>query len=246
MKIKNLIVVLSLVSISSQSAELIKDKAYRARTTLEISDGTKKDLKVGPQSKFIVLSTSDKDKYAIKFRNIYLYGEILPADERKKDEFTKYIVSDVIKGEIYFLDKNPTKGIPVEDKVEQSFSGLVSGPLIVPFKYRLNDKSLAGDATVGYYAGWGVESNFFGLSETHVTFTPFISAGLAQVSVLSEAEDGTTTTNSKSGFSWATGLLIKNWDSVNIGIVYGQDRVGDTNWKHEGKGWFSISVGWEI
>ncbi len=235
-----------LTSYSSQSAELIKDKSYRARTNLEVSDGKNKGLKVGAQSKFVILDNDDKDKYAIKFMNIYQYGEILPPKKRTLNETAEYKNSDVIKGDIYYLSKNEVNGVPVENRVQQSFGGLVSGPLIVPFKYRLDDKSIGGDATVGYYAGWGVETNFFDISDTYVTFTPFISAGLTQVSVLSEAEDGTTKTDSKSGFSWATGILIKNWDSVNIGVVYGQDRIGDQDWQHEGEGWFSISVGWEM
>ncbi|WP_115719635.1 hypothetical protein [Gallaecimonas mangrovi] len=241
-----LIIVVTLISYSSQAAELIKDKSYRARTNLVVSDGKNNGLKVGAQSKFVILDNDDKDKYAIKFMNIYQYGEILPPQKRTLKVTTEYKNSDVIKGDIYYLSKDEVNGVPVENRVQQSFGGLVSGPLIVPFKYRLDDKSIGGDATVGYYAGWGIETNFFNLSDTYVTFTPFLSAGLTQVSVLSEAEDGTTKTDSKSGFSWATGILIKNWDSVNIGIVYGQDRIGDQDWQHEGEGWFSISIGWEM
>ncbi|KGJ89807.1 hypothetical protein [Colwellia psychrerythraea] len=237
-------------SLSSQSAELIKDKSYRARTSLEVyidpSKKPKEVLKVGYQSKFVVLNNTDKNKYAIKFMNIYKYAKLLPVDKQKDDDFIELKVSQVIKGDIYYLSRAPVDGVPIENRVQQSFGGLVSGPLIVPFKYRLDDKSISGDATIGYYAGWGVETNFFDISDKYVTFTPFLSAGLTQVSVLSEAADGTSKTDSKSGFTWATGILIKNWDSVNIGIVYGQDRIGDQNWQHEGEGWFSISVGWEM
>lgn len=209
-------------------------------------DDSNTNLKVGAQSKFVILDNDEKDKYAIKFLNIYKYVEIAPEAEWTDDSNSTSSLSEVIKGQVYYLSKSEVNGVPIESKVLQSYGGLVSGPLIVPFKYRLDDKSLGGDATVGYYAGWGFETNFFDLSDKYVTFTPFLSAGLTQVSVIKKSDDGTSESDSKSGFSWATGLLIQNWDNVNIGIVYGEDRIGDQDWEHEGEGWISISVGWEL
>ena len=78
---------------------------------------------------------------------------------------------------------------------------------------------------------------------TQVGITPMLSAGLTQVSVVDDEGDDT---ENKSGFTWAVGLLMQNWDGMNIGIVYGEDRIGDSDWEHEGDGWWSISVGWEI
>jgi ribosomal protein L35AE/L33A len=227
---------------ASNAAELTKENKYRAKTAIDVSsDGTKFNLKVGSQSKFIILDNDDKDKYAIKFTNIYPYSVI--KSTRTVTDYKTENASDVIENNVYYLSKKEVNGVPIESKVEQSYGGIVSGPLVVPFKYRLDDKSIGGDATVGYYAGYGFDVP---ISDQYITLTPFLSAGLTQVSVLSEAEDGTTTTDSKSGFSWATGFLIQNWDSVNIGIVYGQDRIGDKNWAHEGEGWVSISVGWKL
>lgn len=228
-----LVVLIQILFVANVSAEeLIKDKIYRARTALEVSsDGTTYNLKVMPSSKFVVLDNSDSGKYAIKFMSIY------PTDKNTQTAVTK--------DGIYFLNKTPDKGVAVESKVLQSLGGIVSGPLIVPFKYRLDDKSIAGDAAVGYYAGWGFETNFFGISDTYVTFTPFLSAGISQVAVGKNGESGADTEN-KSGFTWSTGILIKNWGNINIGFVYGEDRTGDTKWEHEGDGWVSISVGWEL
>jgi hypothetical protein len=239
---KVLLFVIFITTFVSNADELTKDNKYRAKTALKVSsDGTNFDLKVGSQSKFIILDNDNKDKYAIKFTNIYPYNVI--KSTRTTDDYKSENASDVIEDDVYYLSKTEVNGVPIESKVEQSFGGVVSGPLIVPFKYRLDDKSIGGDATVGYYAGYGFDVP---ISDQYITVTPFLSAGLTQVSVLSEADDGTTTTDSKSGFSWATGFLISNWDSVNIGIVYGQDRIGDENWTHEGEGWVSISVGWEL
>lgn len=240
---KKVIILLSVVTSSLLNAEeLSKDNRYRAKTALEVSsDGSTFDLKVGSQSKFIILDNDDEDKYAIKFTNIYPYNEI--KSTRTTDDYKSSRASDVIEDNVYYLSKSEVNGVPIESKVEESLGGIVSGPLIVPFKYRLDDKSIGGDATVGYYAGYGFD---FGINDQYITVTPFLSAGLTQVSVLKEVEDGTTSTDNKSGFSWATGFLIQNWDSVNIGIVYGQDRIGDQSWEHEGEGWVSISVGWEL
>ena len=212
---------------------------------MEVSeDASNYDKKVGAQSKFVVIDNDDKDKYAIKFLNVYQVGEIKAA--RTEADYKEYKPSDVIEDQMYYLKKDEVNGVPIEKKVHQSFGGLVSGPLIVPFKYRTNDDSISGEATVGYYAGWGWDTNFLGASDRYVTFTPFLSAGLTQVSVTTVDDNQETSSDNKSGFSWATGILINNWDSVNIGLVYGEDRIGDKDWEHEGEGWLSISIGWEI
>lgn len=236
---------LAIIGTNSFAEELKENTNYRARTIMEVSeDASNYDKKVGAQSKFVVIDNDDKDKYAIKFLNVYQVGEIKAA--RTKADYKEYKPSDVIEDQIYYLTKDEVNGVPIEKKVHQSFGGLVSGPLVVPFKYRTNDDSISGEATVGYYAGWGWDTNFFGASDRYVTFTPFLSAGLTQVSVTTVDENQETSSDNKSGFSWATGILINNWDSVNIGLVYGEDRIGDKDWEHEGEGWLSISIGWEI
>lgn len=240
-------VLFALFSFASNAEELKEGKNYRARVNLSVSDDARNyTKKVGAQSKFIVIDNDNKNEYAIKFLDVYQVVDIKPAASRTKQEYKDYTPSDVIEDNVYFLQKSEVNGVPVEKRVQQSFGGLVSGPLVVPFKYRLDDKSIGGDATVGYYAGWGWDTNFFGASEKYVTFTPFLSAGLTQVSVSELDGGGNATEESKSGISWAAGLLINNWDSINIGVVYGQDRIGSQDWAHEGEGWFSLSVGWEI
>lgn len=235
------------VSCNAMCEDLKENTNYRTRINLIVSEDAEiYDKKVGAQSKFVVIDSDDKDKYAIKFINIYQASKIKQAEIRKKNSYKDFFPSDVIEDNIYYLKKEVINGVPVEKKVHQSFGGLVSGPLVVPFKYRISDDSISGEATVGYYAGWGWDTNFFGASEKYVTFTPFLSAGITQVSITKVDENGESETENKSGFSWATGVLVKNWDNVNIGVVYGQDRIGDKNWKHEGEGWLSLSVGWDI
>ncbi|MBH1970806.1 hypothetical protein FK216_06175 [Moraxellaceae bacterium AER2_44_116] len=237
---------LAFLACNSCADELAKNSKYRIRTAVKVGlDGTQYNLNVGSQSKFIVIN-SDTDKYAIRFLNVYPYNEIINATNRTPSNYKTEKISDVLVDNMYFLERSASNGVPIESRVEQSFGGLVSGPLIVPFKYHLDDESIGGDATIGYYAGVGFDSNFGGISDTYITFTPFISAGLTQVAVITKANDGSIKTDNQSGVTLAVGLLIKNWDSVNIGLVYGQDRIGDKTWTHEGEGWLSISVGWAL
>ena len=170
------------------------------------------------------------------------------AEETAKSDPSKYMnlkYSDVVPDKHYFLNKKLLKGetVAIEDFTKPSFGELVSGPLIVPFKFRLNDKSLSGEATVGYYAGFG---NDLFWENYQIGFTPILSAGLTQVTVASENTDGDIEEDSKTAFTWAAGFLFQSWDSVNIGLIYGQDRTGDSDWAHEGEGWVSLSVGWNL
>lgn len=232
-------------SFSALAESLTKGEVYRTNVHLEVGDSiaSPAGIKVGASSKFIVIDDQNKEVYAIKFRKIYQYS--VPKASPTKNNYKAWSASGVVEDKIYYIRKKvgDQNEIALADTVVKSFSGITSGPLIVPFKYRLNDKSISGEAMIGYYAGIGFD---VGTSEYNVAVTPFLSAGISQVGVNSTASDGSIQTDSKTGFTWSTGFLIQNWDSVNIGIVYGQDRIGDSSWEHEGEGWFSISVGWEL
>lgn len=148
--------------------------------------------------------------------------------------------STVKKHDEYKLDKS-YKGADINKSVLPSASAVTSGPLIVPFKYRTGDNSITGDATIGYYAGYSFEFHVPN-SSILIPVTPFIAGGIGYVSVA----DGAASTESETSITWAVGILLSNWDSLNIGIVYGEDRVGDSDWEHEGDGWVSFMLGWEI
>ncbi|MCG7962301.1 MAG: hypothetical protein N0E54_06345 [Candidatus Thiodiazotropha taylori] len=225
---------------------LLKGETYRTRVNIEVGETTTLPigLKVGANSKFIVLDNTNESVYTVKFVKVYKYLKYIKG-KNGTSENTIYINSQVIKNRIYYISKNvgDSNKIALDDLVSKSFSGLVSGPLIVPFKYRLDDESISGEAMIGLYAGYGLD---IGTVENNVAVTPFLSAGLSQVSVSATSEDGSSDTENKTGFTWAAGFLIQNWDNITIGLVYGQDRIGDSTWKHEGEGWFSVSVGWKI
>lgn len=223
------------------------NKVYRAKVNLTVEDANQNYLIAGSKSKFRVIDASDDNSYAVSFTKVYKVT-ILNEDFVGKssneidssDSLLKSVYSGVVSDEIYYLPKKFGKNnINTFNSVEESFGGFVSGPLIVPFKYRFDDKSITGDATIGYYAGYGWDVLTLNL-------VPFLSGGISQVSVSTTAEDGSVQSDNKTGFTVATGFLIKNWDKVNIGLVFGQDRIGNKNWEHEGEWWFSFSVGWEL
>ena len=224
--------------ILNQLSNYIKDKS----TVI----GKEDCKKVGYGTKFEVLGVPNDLYYVIKITSVYNYV-VLKDGESSTDlnvsnhESVRY--SEVVEHSVYYLNKvHGESGLKVSNLVYDSVSGVTSGPLVVPFKYRTNDKSISGEVAVGYYVGvtweWGRE----------IGVTPIISAGISQISVAetTETTEAELKTKNRTGFTWAAGFLISNWDGVNIGLVYGQDRLGDTTWEHEGEGWLSLSVGWDI
>jgi len=185
---------------------------------------------VNAHSKFEVLDSSKKDVYLIQFEKIYK-NDIINGDQNYAEENVPYYIDRR-------FDYGRDKQVDLEKLVNKSFAGFVSGTLVVPFKYRVDDHSISGESTLGYYAGYG-----FDIST--IAVTPFLSAGLTQVAVAS-LNNGEATNKNKSGFTWAAGFLLQNWDKLNIGLVYGRDLIGDQQWEHENQGWWSLSVGWGI
>ncbi len=178
-------------------------------------------------SKFVVLGASgDGTKYLIQFTRIY-------TDE-------SYSGAHWVTFDKVFEMPRKYGELNAVSITSESLTGLSSGPLVVPFKYRLDDKTITGDATIGLYAGITYEP-FCAKTGWCFRITPLISAGLSQISV-----SNGTQTQSKSGLTIAAGFLITNWANLNIGLVYGQDRIGDSTWEHEGKGWLSFMIGWQL
>lgn len=226
------ILVLSFLSNLAFANDLEEGKVYRLQKTvhdIELARDTSQKFIVVTESKFRVVDASDTNHYVVKFITLY---------NRTTNDGTK-IKSTVNKQEEYLLPRAP-HNIPIEKSTVVSRGGAVSGPLIVPFKYRLDDDSLTGDAAIGFYAGYSFEPRII-FTDTRVPVTPFIAGGLSQVSV-TEDED----TTNQTGVTLAIGILIQNWDGVNIGFVYGQDRIGNKDWEHEGEDWLSFMVGWEL
>lgn len=233
MKKKTLVVLLfvaiSIVPVSVLANKLEVGKVYRLDVTVENikeSDGKGSYVAARP-SKFTVLDNFDDNSYLVRFIATYDIG----MDDQK-------VVSTVKVDKAYLLPRK-YKNADITKMTSLSISGPVSGPLIVPFKYMLDEKDLTGGATIGYYAGYSISMPIG--NGNRIPITPFLSGGLSVVS------DNTGDDNdNKSAFTWAAGVLIQNWANVNIGILYGEDRTGDDSWAYEGDGWISFMVGWDI
>ena len=232
--IYNLIFIITVVMFAAplNASDLEVGKIYRLSVTLDLKsaiDSDKLDYKALKNSKYEILQEPENaNYYIIRFNKIYE-----SSDERYKD--TIWVLGDGV----YILPKNVGK-ISVATISTESVTGLTSGPLVVPFKYRLNNKSITGDATLGAYAGITFEP---GCTKSNwcFKFTPLISAGLSQITV-----DNNGTQEQKTGATLAIGFLITNWSNINIGLLYGQDRIGDATWVHEGETWVSFMIGWEL
>jgi len=212
--------------------ELEEGKVYRLHKTVydvELARDTSKKFIAVKESKFRVVDSSNTSHYVVSFVTLYNH---IPE--------TGFLLKSTVRTDEEYLLKKKINEVPLEKSSSISRGGAVSGPLIVPFKYRTSDKILSGDATIGYYAGYSIEPKI-PFTETRVPISPFIAGGLSQVSV-AENEDIINQT----GITLAVGVLIQNWAGINIGLVYGQDRIGDKNWEYEGKGWISFMVGWEL
>lgn len=117
--------------------------------------------------------------------------------------------------------------------------GLSHGPLVVPFKFRTNDGSLSGEATLGYYLGVKSETIL-------VSGTAFISAGLALIPV---SDVNSSETETKTGFSWAVGYAFETKTNFQAAIVAGGDHLGGTagdNWEYEDDIWLSLAIGFNF
>ncbi len=140
--------------------------------------------------------------------------------------------SNLALEDIEYVLPNSINGIPVDASTTRT--GKISGLLVVPYKFRNDDGAITGEATVGYYAGW----------ETSIG-TYLLSAGLSQVSLpVSDTE-----TENQSAITIAAGLLLKNWDNVDIGVIVGLDHIGGKkgdNWQYEDDPWLSIMIGWNF
>lgn len=222
------VILISVFPLISLAEELEETKIYRLNKTIRNLESTQDNetrFIAVKNSKFVVVDVSDtNDYYVVRFLSIYKFGK------------TKSTVS---LDEEYKLPKQ-LGNVDVSKSVRSSVAGPVSGPLVVPFKFRLDDDSITGEAVLGYYAGYKFEPRI-PFSDVTIPISPFIAGGISQVSV---TKNGVS--DNKSGFTWATGILIHNWANVNIGIVYGQDRTGDKDWEHEAEGWFSFMIGWEL
>ncbi len=213
--------------------DLEVDKSYRLEKTIQVAPLTddyqtqgcqgaitKSDSPyAGKVSKFKVqYQKQGTDCYVIRFRSVF-------ANESTDSK-------NLVKEDVDYLLPSQIHGVPIRSSV--SDFGETSGLLVVPFKYREDDKSISGEATVGYYAGFDMKWG-----------TLVGAAGLTQVSIpVSDTE-----TENQSAITLAGGVLIKNWDGLEMGLIVGVDHIGGTkgdSWQYEDDLWYSLMIGWNF
>jgi hypothetical protein len=245
--ILSLLLVLNLSSLFADNIEV--GKTYRTEVILDVYElnGTIKD-KVGKFSKFKIVDENDS-LYFISFFNVYEYKVLKKVEKSTQQTNTDHYTTQktsIVPNTLYTIEKYNKKKTINKNNINyqhriypSSANGFVSGPLIVPFKYRFDDKSLEiGDITLGTYIGWRWGTPWY------IDFTPILSAGITIVNDGSTDEEPNK--GEENGFSFAYGLLIDNIGDTAIGLIYGRDWIGDKNWKHEGKGWLSLSFNWKF
>jgi hypothetical protein len=127
---------------------------------------------------------------------------------------------------------------------------LVSGVLVVPFKFHLADHSVTAGSTIGGYLGY----RFGGLG---ASWTPMISGGLAIVdsrpAQISSSGSGTATVSPSdsqtlTGFTVAGGLIGTIASSkAQVGVLLGVDWAGKSaQYKYEGKPWLAFEIGYNF
>ena len=137
------------------------------------------------------------------------------------------------------------------DRFNFKRKGVVYGGLVVPFKYYLGgDKRISASSTVAPYVG---VRGLFHKYGSHVT--PVFSAGLGLVPVnkSTTGDDGkvTTTTDTKSALSVATGLVFtseKN-KSFTAGVLIGKDFLSTADRLSDptvDKYWTSLYIGLNV
>lgn len=224
-------IITSLVSLNAfaDQSPLIEGKSYRLEKTISIlpvSQGyddngcnltTTPSVFAGKASKFEVVKKDDGCD-VVRFWSVF------------KNSSTGD--NDLVLEDMEYVLPNKINGVPVDASTTRS--GKTSGLLVVPYKYRGDDGSITGEATVGYYAGWETRAG-----------TYLVSAGLSQVSIpVSDTE-----TENQSAVTIAGGVLMNNWDNVDIGLIVGIDHIGGNkgdNWQYEDDPWISIMIGFNF
>ena len=162
------------------------------------------------------------------------YGNIalLKKDATSEDVSVPAGYQPIEPHESYTINKREIEKIPYVKY------GWTYGALIVPFKYQRNFKTIKAAPSYQMYVGYKRDSN--GKAEG-----PFISAGLTSADI--PTGDGTSST--KQGFSYGLGWIfeIKKSAGIQLLLMVGEDRFGkDSGYLHEGKTWYSMSLGFSL
>lgn len=188
-------------------------------------------------------------------------SRIAVSEETTTDVFLRFIsITNEADSLLTQADKDALKACPVENRVngfsqyklsknklaQTSYqrSGITFGALVVPFKYRLGAKELVSSSAIAPYIGFRTAW----LQGFGMTFTPILAAGLSLVPV---TDAGTSTTATKSAYTFAAGLRLTSSksESFSAGLILGRDflnKVDKAGDKNADKPWVSFYLGYAL
>lgn len=129
------------------------------------------------------------------------------------------------------------------------FKGVSAGIFTVPFKLRIDDFDFEQNVNIGMNLSFPFRMNK--LKENEHLLTPTLGIGLATISLNPnnsdlEASDNENENRTASAFSISGGLMYQFNSSINIGLQYGFDFLGnsdkDIRWKYDRKPWIGIGI----
>ncbi len=186
-------------------------------------EGDNKKYAAGADTRFYIVDEDNTD-YTILFKK---EKDISSAPTRPG--YGKVKPKQLFKIKIKFLEKASYR----------LRFGIAHGPLIVPFKFRTKDGSLTGQSTLGYYLGF--KSDFL-----YGSGTLFASAGLTLIPI---NDVNSSSTDEKTGVSWAFGYSFASKSNFQAAIIVGWDHIGGEagdNWDYEDNPWVSLAIGFEF
>jgi len=158
-------------------------------------------------------------------------------DMKKTDLGTRCLVAGLVRKETSYTIQRD-----VLDDFSYKRSGVTFGGLVVPFKFRLGgDNAVTASSTVAPYLGFTTRYlQGFGL-----TLNPVVMGGVAMVPV---ADPATNTTETKTGFSFGVGFVLKSSKNqdFNAGLIIGRDIMSSSDRARDpnvDKAWLSFYLG---
>ncbi len=155
--------------------------------------------------------------------------------------------SDLNEIRVYGLEKSKFNNFTTQ--YYSRFKGVKAGVFTVPFKIRTNDFDFEQNVNIGMNLGFPVRLNRY--LENNWILIPTVGIGLSTINLnpknsdLQES-DGEDANRTASAFSISGGFLLQFSESINIGLLYGFDFLGNNDksirWKYDRKPWIGIGI----
>jgi len=136
-------------------------------------------------------------------------------------------------GRQYVIERNTL------DRFGYNYMGWVYGPLVIPYKFNLHDRTFTGSPSVAAYVGQ--HANLGAIDASMIVASGF---GLTTIQTTSSTGVVSNTTTPLFTLAMGVGLTLSKKGSFQIGVLAGKDWAGrNRNYEHEGKTWIALSFG---